>query len=195
MIGYTRASVLDPVFMDAKHKLQLLTEHLAQSTELTSTKGKLRNKKILSMVSSLDTKAYLDPLKGQTKDKALTIEPVLFDKLRVGSNEGKAVIGAVACSISAGCNSVCFTFCLVDKSTTCHRVSVYNMSSGWGVKIGDIVTVRDPYLNDVNFDFNGQSFRFSSIRVENPLMLLINGRRLNKDSLAPCTLSLEARSE
>jgi len=68
-------------------------------------------------------------------------------------------------------------------------------SSGWGVKIGDSVTVPEPFLRVTDFQFSDQHFQFSSLRVDNPVMLVVNGRKLTNESQAPCELSIQTRSE
>ena len=41
------------------------------------------------------------------------------------------------------------SFCMVDDDELCLPVSVYNLSQGSGVKIGDSVAIPEPYLQTI----------------------------------------------
>jgi len=47
----------------------------------------------------------------------------------------------------------CSIFCLLDKTSTCFAVTVYNMADGQGVKIGDSVAIAEPFLQIVDVAF------------------------------------------
>ena len=45
------------------------------------------------------------------------------------------------------------TFAMVDKHGTCMAVTVYNLASGHGVKIGDAVAIPEPWMEHVQFKY------------------------------------------
>ena len=45
---------------------------------------------------------------------------------------------------------------MVDKTSTCYSVTVYNIATGYGVKIGDSVAIPEPFLQSVDFTYKEQ---------------------------------------
>ena len=45
---------------------------------------------------------------------------------------------------------------MVDKDSMCVAVTVYNIASGYGVKIGDSVAIPEPYLQTINVTYKDQ---------------------------------------
>lgn len=110
---------------------------------------------------------------------------------------------------------------MVDKEETCVVVMVYNTADSWGVLIGDSVAIPEPnvkrhsitHKNKVSVSYSllttctviqsnssttsslQQSFDFKSIRVESPLLLIVNGKKQNLRSQIPVTVSYKQKSE
>jgi hypothetical protein len=98
------------------------------------------------------------------------------------------------------------TFCLVDKLGTCVVVTVYNLADGKGVIIGNSVAIPEPYVTDVNFSYKDnvsgpishdqcdtfvfQEYKFRLIRVETPLVMVVNGKKVNRDLQAGVQMSI-----
>jgi tetratricopeptide (TPR) repeat protein len=199
LIGYARAIALDPTFSEPKEKLEQLAQYLNRCSELTLAKGKLRPKKLQSLVNSIDDKTNLGPYSSGTytapNGKTARLEAVLLNQLQPGANPEKVILGKVVCSVNEGPTAISFTFCMVDKTSTCFRVTVYNIANGWGIKIGDCVAIPEPFVNNIELNHFDQHIKFPSIRVHSPIVLVVNGRKLSKDSQSPSVVSMQARSE
>ena len=85
---------------------------------------------------------------------------------------------------------------------------VYNLAGGHGVIIGNSVAIPEPWLESVDFKFdlnknlknknviqeikvgfdekntNEFEFKFNSIRVENPTVLVVNGKKWTKEKIS-----------
>jgi len=79
---------------------------------------------------------------------------------------------------------------LVDKIGTCVVVTVYNLADGKGVIIGDSVAIPEPYVTDVDFKYESSEYKFRLIRIETPLVLVVNGKKVNRDLQAGVQMSL-----
>lgn len=105
---------------------------------------------------------------------------------------------------------------MVDEHTSCLAVTVYNLAEGRGVTVGDSIAIPEPFLTHHKFSysrnvskkiinrllllflivwFNFQEFDFKSIRVETPVVLVVNGRKLGRDQQASAQLSSFKRSD
>ncbi len=45
---------------------------------------------------------------------------------------------------------------MVDEKESCFAVTVYNISQGYGVKIGDSVAIPEPFVQTVDVQYKGQ---------------------------------------
>ena len=122
LIGYHRAQLLDPTWaepgnclkglLDYLNRMQDLTESkvrsfnpfFAPSTLLCGPQGKLKPKKLQSLVDSLCS-SDLGPYAGGSfkgaKGVSVNLSPATIDELRVGSNEERVLSGKVVCSIQS----------------------------------------------------------------------------------------------
>jgi len=89
----------------------------------------------------------------------------------------------------------------------CAALTIYNLAGGHGVIIGNTVAIPEPWLESVEFkidlndhlkkqNLNGETgllnlykkslyeFNFMSIRVENPTILVVNGKKWTKDKIS-----------
>jgi hypothetical protein len=110
-------------------------------------------------------------------------------------------------------NVVCFTCCISDANGDCAVLTIYNLASGHGVIIGDSIAIPEPWIECVDTRFNvnehlkntaireeieqisrgcgegcGNSnefeFKFNSVRVENPTVLVVNGKKWTREKVS-----------
>lgn len=98
---------------------------------------------------------------------------------------------------------------MVDSSGVCIAVSVFNLADGKGVIIGDSVAIPEPYVTDVDFTYEEnvrfcsntlhlccytfglfQKYKFRLIRVETPLVMVLNGKKANRNLQAGVHMSI-----
>lgn len=115
----------------------------------------------------------------------------------------------------------CSTFGMVDSEETCIVVMVYNTADSWGVLIGDTVVIPEPQVKrnsithkeevsdsslsseEVSAVVNGltvtvplwQVFDFRSIRVDSPLLLIVNGKKQNAQTQMAVSVSYKPQRE
>ncbi|GFG36093.1 hypothetical protein Cfor_03666 [Coptotermes formosanus] len=194
--SFSCAQALDPTWEAPQEKEKQLVKYLDSVQELVALKGKVKAKKLQQMVQSIESK-QLGPYEGgcyTAKNKTVTLEPVALKKLQLGINLEKVVLGKVVCSVHDD-DVVPFTFCMIDREETCMAVTVYNLAQGKGVIIGDTVAVPEPYLTKVHFKYKQKEWNFSSLRVESPVVLVVNGRKVGQDQQASAQLSTFKRTE
>lgn len=170
---FSKALALDPTWDYPKSKKELLLKYLQEVTDLVSLNGRMKGRRLQQMIQSIDAK-YLG---------VNDLELIGVNLLEKGINVGKIVLGKVICSVQNEDN-VPFTFCMIDKDGVCLVVTVYNLAQGKGVIIGDAVGIPEPNFSSVKINFDGKVFEFRKVRVENPLVLIVNGKKLNKNQQA-----------
>ncbi|XP_053118675.1 tetratricopeptide repeat protein 5 isoform X2 [Hemicordylus capensis] len=196
--GFARAAALDPAWPEPRQREQQLLDFLERLTSLLENKGKVKGKKLQSMLGNLRP-THLGPCgdghyQGPSGQK-VELEHRLLSALRPGVNTGAVVLGKVLFSITTE-EKVPFTFGLTDSPEgPCFAVTVYNMAQSWGVLIGDSVAIPEPHLRHHHIQHQGKSFSFSGIRVETPLLLVVNGKVQGSQSQAAATVAYQAQSE
>lgn len=195
--GFSRAAVLDPAWPEPQQREQQLLEFLNRLTSLLESKGKVKTKKLQSMLGSLRP-AHLGPCGDGRYQSAsgqkLTLELKPLSALQPGVNSGAVVLGKVVFSLTTE-EKVPFTFGLVDSDGPCYAVMVYNMVQSWGVLIGDSVAVPEPNLRLHRIQHKGKDYCFSSVRVETPLLLVVNGKPQGSSSQAAATVASRPQCE
>ncbi|XP_027424523.1 tetratricopeptide repeat protein 5 [Zalophus californianus] len=195
--GFSRAAVLDPAWPEPQQREQQLLEFLNRLTSLLESKGKMKTKKLQSMLGSLRP-AHLGPCGDGRYQSAsgqkLTLELKPLSALQPGVNSGAVVLGKVVFSLTTE-EKVPFTFGLVDSDGPCYAVMVYNMVQSWGVLIGDSVAVPEPNLRLHRIQHKGKDYCFSSVRVETPLLLVVNGKPQGSSSQAAATVASRPQCE
>ncbi|CAH1779557.1 unnamed protein product [Owenia fusiformis] len=198
LVGFSRAAALDPTWGEPMEKHNKLLEYLATIQDYTHKKGKLKGKKLETMLKSLkgdqDLGAYQGGSYKGPKGQTVKLEKTFLKNLKPELNSEKVIIGKVVCSFTSD-DPVPFSFCFVDEEETCFPVNVYNVAPGYGVKIGDSVAIPEPFVQLVDVKVGEQAFQFKSIRVDSPVVLVVNGRKLGLDKQAPSQLSVSAKSE
>lgn len=196
--SFNQALKLDPTWEQPKTMEQQLVRYLDNVTELVKTTGKMKGKKRLHQIlQSIDSK-QLGPYYGgsysSTDGQSVDLKEISLSELKPGINLEKLVLGKVVCSVHND-DSVPFTFCLVDKKGICLPVMVYNLAEGKGVIIGDSVAIPEPYIAEVKFSYNNKNYDFRSIRVETPLILVVNGRKVSREQQASVQMSIFKKVE
>ncbi|XP_058522116.1 tetratricopeptide repeat protein 5 isoform X2 [Ochotona princeps] len=195
--GFSQAAALDPAWPEPRQREQELLEFLDRLTSLLESKGKLKNKKLQSMLGSLRP-AHLGPCGDGRYQSAsgqkVALEQKPLSALRPGVNSGAVVLGKVVFSLTTE-EKVPFTFGLVDSDGPCYAVMVYNIVQSWGVLIGDSVAIPEPNLRLHQIRHKGKDYAFSSVRVETPLLLVVNGKPQGSSSQAAAMVASRPQCE
>ncbi|XP_077401482.1 tetratricopeptide repeat protein 5 isoform X2 [Vanacampus margaritifer] len=197
LAGYSRAASLDPGWPEPAEKEKQLMEYLNNVTELCQKKGKVKARRLRSMMSNLNTSSLgpcSSPEFRSWTGHVGSLEPRPSSSLVHGLNGGVAALGKVVFSLAPR-DRMAFTFGMVDSEETCVVVMVYNTADSWGVLIGDTVVVPEPRVKRHSITHNDTSFDFMSIRVDSPLFLIVNGRTQNAQSLNVVSVSYKPQSE
>ncbi|XP_060031395.1 tetratricopeptide repeat protein 5 [Erinaceus europaeus] len=195
--GFSRAAALDPAWPEPQQREQQLLEFLNRLTSLLESKGKVKTKKLQSMLGSLRS-AQLGPCGDGRYQSAsgqkVTLELKPLSTLQPGVNSGAVLLGKVVFSLTTE-EKVPFTFGLVDSDGPCYAVMVYNVVQSWGVLIGDSVAIPEPSLRHHRIQHKGKDYTFSSVRVETPLLLVVNGKPQGSSSQAAATVASRPQCE
>ncbi|XP_019790766.2 tetratricopeptide repeat protein 5 isoform X2 [Tursiops truncatus] len=195
--GFSRAAALDPAWPEPQQREQQLLDFLNRLTSLLESKGKVKTRKLQSMLGSLRP-AHLGPCGDghyqSASGQKVTLERKPLSALQPGVNSGAVVLGKVVFSLTTE-EKVPFTFGLVDSDGPCCAVMVYNMVQSWGVLIGDSVAIPEPNLRLHRIQHKGKDYSFSSVRVETPLLLVVNGKPQGSSSQAAATVASRPQCE
>ncbi|TRY69678.1 hypothetical protein DNTS_030266 [Danionella cerebrum] len=169
--GYSRAAALDPAWEEAHEREKQLLSYLDQ--------GKVKARRLRNMLASLSSPALgpcSSPQFRSPSGRVGSLEPCSLASLTHGNNTGVAAIGKVVFSLASE-NRMTFTFGMVGSDETCCLVMVYNTANSWGVLIGDTVVIPEPQVKRHSVTHKQKSYDFRSIRVDSPLLLIVNGKR------------------
>lgn len=189
--SFEKAMLLDPVWETPRNKKDELLEYLKDVQSSVNNNGKMKPKRLYQMIRALDVK-HLGPYKGgafTSGQKSVKLDLVLLKDLALGLNQEKVIFGKVVCWIQ-DTDCVPFAFCLVDEEKTCIAVTVYNLAKGRGVTVGDSVAIPEPFVIHQKFSYLDNDFDFKSIRVETPIILVVNGRKLGREQQACAKLHI-----
>lgn len=195
--GFRNASLYDPGWEDPIKLQAKLIKYLQDVLELSHNKGKLKPKRLQAFISSLKDED-LGPYKGgkytSNSGKTICLEHSVLKNLTVGLNANKVISGKVV-GIIAYDEPVPYTFSIVDSEGTCFPITLYNLRAGCGVIVGDTVAIPEPFVQSTDIVENKHAFCFLSIRVDTPLVMVVNKRKLGADKVAPSVLSFTLKSE
>lgn len=195
--GWQQALKLDPEWNDPKMRTDELLSYLLKVNTLVKQKGKLKAKRLQSLIKSIDKKALGIYSPENLADKKIKLENINLNELQEGRNAEKVIIGRVVCNF-ADVAQVPFTFAMVDVNGECCAVTVYNLAQGKGVIIGDSVAIPEPFLNKVDLTLpnkDSTQCTFLSIRVNTPDALVVNGKKLSSDHCAFVKASMNTRRD
>ncbi|XP_029382228.1 tetratricopeptide repeat protein 5 [Echeneis naucrates] len=195
--GYSRAAALDPGWEEPPEREKQLLEYLQKVTELIQNKGKVKARRLRTMLSNLNTSALgpcSSPQFRSPAGRVGSLEPRTLSSLALGHNAGVAALGKVVFSLASE-GRMAFTFGMVDSEETCIVVMVYNTADSWGVLIGDTVVIPEPQVKRHSITHKDKSLDFRSIRVDSPLLLIVNGKKQNAKSQIAVSVSYKPQSE
>lgn len=195
--GYSRAAALDPGWEDARKREKQLLNYLNQVKMLMENKGKVKARRLRNMLSSLSTSALgpcSSPQFQSPSGRMGSLEPRSLSSLTHGHNGGVAALGKVVFSLASE-GRMAFTFGVVDSDETCCVVMVYNTADSWGVLIGDTVVIPEPQVKRHSVTHKDKSYDFRSIRVDTPLLLIVNGKRQVMKSQSAAFVTYKPQSE
>lgn len=187
--SYSRTKELNPAFDEASKKEEKLVNYLKNFSTLVNTIGGIKKKQVKLLLKMIDHRkdCMFHPYGEELSIKSLA-------ELSVGPNPKTLYVGRVVGSLNVD-DPICFTFALIDAKETCVGVTLYNASRNWGVRIGDSILITEPNLKRHGFSYNENSFNFSSLRVESPCLIMVNGKVPNCDAMAPTILTQSVKSE
>lgn len=201
--GFTRAGVLDPTWDIPPAKVEMLRKYLASVNTMLSTKcglyGKSKLQKIVASISDNDLGPYGGGSYTSPLGRTVPLEQKLVSDLDKGRNAGVVILGKVVGCLSPD-PSVAYTFIIVDSDQHCIAACLYNVATNYGLKNGDTVAIPEPFVMTVDVPSSspdsgdsGLSYRF--VRIETPMVLVVNGKKLSIEKQAPTVLKVTAQSE
>uniref|UniRef100_G1RI60 Tetratricopeptide repeat domain 5 n=1 Tax=Nomascus leucogenys TaxID=61853 RepID=G1RI60_NOMLE len=200
--GFSRAAALDPAWPEPRQREQQLLEFLDRLTSLLESKVKMSEGQLVSSFLPISPSflrpAHLGPCGDghyqSASGQKVTLELKPLSTLQPGVNSGAVILGKVVFSLTTE-EKVPFTFGLVDSDGPCYAVMVYNIVQSWGVLIGDSVAIPEPNLRLHRIQHKGKDYSFSSVRVETPLLLVVNGKPQGSSSQAVATVASRPQCE
>ncbi|XP_024893032.1 tetratricopeptide repeat protein 5-like [Temnothorax curvispinosus] len=187
--SFESAMALDPLWETPRSKRDELLKYLKDIQNSINNNGYVKPKRLYQLIRALDVK-HLGPYKDGAYTyggKSVKLDLIPLRELVIGLNTEKVVFGKVVCWIQDS-DCVPFAFCLVDEQKTCIVVTVYNLAKGRGVTVGDSVGIPEPFVTHQKFSYMNNDFDYKSIRVETPIVLVVNGRKLGREQQASANL-------
>ncbi|TGZ49811.1 tetratricopeptide repeat protein 5 [Temnothorax longispinosus] len=187
--SFESAMALDPLWETPRSKRDELLKYLKDIQNSINNNGYVKPKRLYQLIRGLDVK-HLGPYKDGAYTyggKSVKLDLIPLRELAIGLNTEKVVFGKVVCWIQDS-DCVPFAFCLVDEQKTCIVVTVYNLAKGRGVTVGDSVGIPEPFVTHQKFSYMNNDFDYKSIRVETPIVLVVNGRKLGREQQASANL-------
>lgn len=195
--GFSKAMALDAGWMEPQEQEMRLMDYLSRLTTLQSSQGKMKAKKLQNLCKSIidnDLGPYSGGSYTNQRNETITLNKKKLKDLKSGVNLETVVVGKVVCTV-ANDESIPFTFCFIDEEGLCLSVTVYNIGQGYGVKIGDSVAIPEPFVQDVEVNYKDKVFSYRGIRVDTPVVLVVNRRKLGLDKQAPTVLALSTLTD
>ncbi|KAH9515620.1 Tetratricopeptide repeat protein 5 [Bulinus truncatus] len=195
--GYCTACHLDPSWSEAKTKEADLMGYLCDIQKMITLKGKIKTKKLHTFMKQLverELPQYKSVQSSNINGQNVSLTYCKLSELQPKVNEGKIVVGKVVCTINSG-NPVPCTCCIIDEDQVCVCVTIYNLALGAGMKIGDTLAIPEPCMKKIKISHTDKEVNFSSIQVDSPRLLIVNGRKLGFNKEALPVLSVSAVSE
>lgn len=160
--GFEAASVRDPG-LHADHEVNKLVNLLSKLEDLIVNKGRLKPKRLSSILSSLPTNTSVGAHRQVT-----------LGAVREGFNKGMALQVKMLQAVSHD-NSVPLFYLVADSEANCFALSVYALRDG-AIKEGTTITLLEPFFHEVNVTWQDKVYQYKAVRVDLPQQLLLNGR-------------------
>ena len=180
----SKVMLMDPEWKEPSDRRSSILSTLRDMASMVNKKASLKNKRLENYVAQLKLAHDVTSTSDEMTKKTLK-------QLEEGRNLKSFIHLKIIGSVQHN-NTVCLTVCCIDSDSSCVSVNIYNL--GREPKIGDTITIVNPDFKRISVhthDGQGSSgdavksetISFPAIKVENPLMLFLNGRRLALDSL------------
>lgn len=198
--GFSRAAVLDPAWDVPPAKADMLRKYLTATNTMVQNKcglgGKNKLHKIITTIGDSDLGPYGGGSYTSPLGNTVPLESKAISQLCNGDNKGVVMHGKVLGCLSPD-PSVAYTFILADSDQGCIAACLYNVASSYGLKSGDSVAIPEPYVMSVDIpaECGDGSISYTFIRVETPMVLVVNGKKLGIEKQAPTLLKVTAQSE
>jgi len=197
LTGYEMAVLLDPSWNEPKIDRQDLINRLKITMEMIDKKGNLKPKKIALYMNQLKDSDYGPYTSGtytSPLNREVTLKKVALNELKPGNNNNTVISGKVVAVIPVK-DSVPFPCVVMDNTGYCMAISVFNLAVGKGMITGDSIAIPEPYVQQVNVQVNNEQIAFNSIRVNNPVVMVVNKRKVASDRLSFSVLSVTNKSQ
>lgn len=187
--GWKTASELDPSWPEPPQKIDEIVKYLDKTIDLINLKGKLKNRRIQTLLNSFSSNDLGPYLNGSylSEGKKVKFVQCFMCDLNQGNNVGKVITIKVLCNM-ADLTLVPFTFIAMDKNSAVFAVTVYNLNKNSGVIIGDTVVIPNPLLLEQDIEWKdgeiSKQWKFKCIRVNNPVDLVVNKRKYTTEHCA-----------
>eukprot|EP00300_Choanocystis_sp_HF-7_P028758 c34689_g1_i1.p1 GENE.c34689_g1_i1~~c34689_g1_i1.p1 ORF type:complete len:428 (+),score=42.87 c34689_g1_i1:3-1286(+) len=161
---YSAAVAIDPTWRAPADAIDGIARCVRRATELIASSCGLKTKKLNDTLAELTTATSV-----------LSRSRVSLSALMMGPNPGAVLVCKVLGEVVRG-SDIPQTVIAADADGTCFGVSCYNMRKH-GIVIGNELWIPDPFLFAVSVTLPGETapVGYSSIRVDNPSLIAING--------------------
>lgn len=202
--GYKRAALLDPSWNEPMEEIDGLMRRMKLCNDVVQNKGHLKPKKmknLLHQIKESDLGPFLGGFYTSPTNKTISLKCALIKDLHGQCNDNIVIHGKVISVIPVK-DGVPFQFVLIDSTSNCIAVSVFNLAVGKGMIVGDSVAIPEPFiqnheveLDDSSGGVDNNKINLQSIRVDNPVVLVVNRRKVGIERLAFSVLSVTNKSE
>merc|ERR1740124_348079 len=164
---------------------------------MVKNKGKLKAKKLNSLLGQIKESdlgpfiggSYTSPL-----NKTISLKCCVVKDLHTERNDNTVIHGKVIAIIPVD-DGVPFSFVLMDSAGDCIVASVFNLAVGKGMIIGDSIAIPEPFVQINEVTLTDEQITFKSIRVDNPVVLVLNKRKIGPERMAFSILNVTNKSE
>eukprot|EP00127_Corallochytrium_limacisporum_P003184 Clim_evm33s147 gene=Clim_evmTU33s147 len=165
-----RAKDLEPSNDGMVNNYKSFVEMLQKCTEFQSKQGKLKNKKIEQIVSSIKPSEGSGSIKNLVEGKDVNVVSL-------------STLGFIPKE-----ETVPQTYTVIDSEKTCAILGLYNASTDL-VRMDTKVEITEPDFRSYNFEHCGERFAFEMFHVHLPhAKLRINGKTLHKDAFVAANM-------
>ncbi|CAD5119140.1 DgyrCDS7780 [Dimorphilus gyrociliatus] len=193
--SFNQAVRLEPSWQQAEVNAKNIVTYVDTISEFLGKKGKLKQRQIDKIMKSFKLSTDLGEYSKNITTPAgetIKLKYQKFNELNVGRNENIVIMGKVISTI-ANENFLNFTACLIDENGDCICVTIYNRKMSWGPKIGDSVAIPDPFVSEISLKTNDKEYNYRNIRVDCPLILLVNGRKVGRENYLSSSISFDVK--
>eukprot|EP00250_Pteridium_aquilinum_P003414 c13723_g1_i1 orf=132-1394(+) len=175
--GFQAASLRDPG-LPADEEVERLVKLLAKLEDTTVNKGRIKAKKLASLLSTL-----------RLENASNKLQQANMLSLQEGLNKGVVVLCKIILAIRHD-NLVPLFYLVVDCEGSFFLLSVYALRDGV-VKEGDSVTLFEPFFRCFEVSWQDKVYHFSSVRVDFPQQIHVNWKPTSAQDAVFSTIRAE----